>query len=415
MKLFKKKTAIIGIFAILGICIIGIGVKNNTNKTEKTAKKPVVSQSSIAVKVQPVQTLSKATTLSYSASLDDSKEGIASSKMNGKVIQIYVEDGSTVAQGAPLVKLDDTDLQSTLRTTEAQLAVTKTQLKSAQNQLAAAQAGLQKQQTSLETAQQTYDQTKSLYDVGAVSKTELDTAANALKSANTDLTTANLNIETLKIAVETAQQNINSVNVSIGNAKEALTNTIIRAPIAGVVDDKAVDIGQYVTAGTVLAKIKDITTLNAVIQVKQSDIGQLKKGMQAQIKLSNSDSKTYAGTLQSIPVSADETSRTFACKVSIPNSNRTLHPGDFVIATLISDQKKEGLYVPVKALSGSDGNYSVFIVSNGAAKKTSVTIGETSDDIVEIQSGVEKGQSVIVTNLNTLQDGDAVTVFKEGD
>jgi RND family efflux transporter MFP subunit len=134
--------------------------------------------------------------------------------------------------------------------------------------------------------------------------------------------------------------------------------------------------------------------------------------MTAQIKLSGAED-TY-GTLSSIGISADEATRTFTCKVAVANDNEALHPGDFVTVNLYSDTKIDVISIPLQALSGSEGEYSVFVLDNGVAKKVRVTIGKISENRAIITSGLVKDQSVIITNLNVLQDGDVVTVSDEG-
>ncbi len=68
----------------------------------------------------------------------------------------------------------------------------------------------------------------------------------------------------------------------------------------------------------------------------------------------------------------------------------------------------------MSAISGSEGDYSVFMIKDNTAQKISVTIGEISDDMVEIKTGLQEGDQIIVSNLNSLQDGDKVTVSGEG-
>jgi RND family efflux transporter MFP subunit len=106
--------------------------------------------------------------------------------------------------------------------------------------------------------------------------------------------------------------------------------------------------------------------------------------------------------------------RVFKCKIQVDNPQHLLKPGIFAKVEISHQQKVEAVTVPIEALSGNEGNFSVFVNNNGVASQRSVTIGETIGGLVEINSGLQQGESVIVTNVNMLQDGDAITVVCTG-
>lgn len=415
MKLTKRKMIIYA--AVAAIMIAGVflvGSRGFTSGADKGTATAAV-ESKVAVEVQKVKTVEKAAAMSYKATLEPSEEGIVSSKLNGKVIEILFENGKAVSQGDPLLKLDDQDIKSSLVSAQAQLAAAEAQYKSAQNQLAAAQLGLQKVELNFENVERSYDRTKVLFGQGAVSQLDMENSESALKAAKADLESAKVSVETTKLAIESAQANVEAAKASVNSLNNSLANTVIRAPISGIADDKAISIGQFVSPGIVLAKVKNISTLNAVIQVEQDNLKYVKEGMKARVMLDDAGAQTYEGFLNSISTAADPASRTFSCKILLDNKDGMLHPGVYAKVDLIGEQKREVMLAPIQALSGSDGNYTVFTVQDGKAKKVSVTIGELSKDSVEILSGLQKDQSIIITNLSVLQDGDAVTVSEQGE
>lgn len=215
-------------------------------------------------------------------------------------------------------------------------------------------------------------------------------------------------------SIQTAQANIESQKITLANYQDNLKNTVIKAPISGVISDKSLNIGQMATQGGVLAKINDISSIYATIQVPQEKISNVKIGQTATVTLDGSDT-TYNGTVQTMDLSADATSRVFNCKVKLDNGDKSLLPGVYAKVQLDNDAKTEVITVPVNALVGNEGDYSVFINDNGAAKKQKVTIGETNGNNVEVTSGVQAGDKVICTNTSTLQDGDAIDVVEKQD
>lgn len=271
-----------------------------------------------------------------------------------------------------------------------------------QQQLNSAQVSLQKLQINLDDAQRTYNRQKTLFDGKAISQTDLEAAEKALNNAKADYNTG-------EASIETAKANLESQNVSIAKYQSDLANTVLKAPISGVISDKALSVGQMVSPGGALAKVNDISSVYATIQVPQEKISSIKAGQAATVKIEGND-KAYDGAIQNIEALADTTTRVFNCKIKIDNSDKSLYPGVYAKAELLSSEKTQIITVPINALVGTEGNYSVFINDNGKAKKEKVKIGETDDNNVEIDDGVKDGDQIICSNTGTLQDGDTIDV-----
>jgi len=326
-----------------------------------------------SVKVEQAKTSENPVILSYKATIEPVDEGVVSSKIAGRVVRILFDDSQQVSQDEPLIQLDDQDLRDQLNTAEA---------------------NLQNLNINLETAQRNYDRNKQLFEQGAIAKADFESVETALK---------------------TAKANLNSSLVNIDSLKHSLANAVIRAPISGIIDNKSVNLGQYVSPGTELAKVKNVSSVYATIQVGQSDVKYITAGQKAQVKLGQNDSTIYEGVVKMINVSADSSARVFNCKVQINNPNQDLHPGVFANVEVATDQKKNLIAIPVNDLTGSEGEYSVFVLENGVARKRSISIGRIIQNLAEVTSGLQEGEQVIVTNLNTLQDGDKVTVNGQGE
>lgn len=377
--LSKKK--IMPILIVILLLIVGIAAF----KVKKPNPIAAASSSKVSVKVYQVDSVEKNPIITYKASLDASEEGTVSSKVSGKVVQIMFENSQFVSQGDPLVQLDDQDIRNNIASSESKLA--------------ASQISLEKIQLNIENAQRSYDRTKALFDHGAASQVDLENAQTTLKNAQTDL--------------ESTKANINSAQIDLNNLKSTLANTTITAPISGVMDEKTVDLGQYVNTGAVLGKVKQIAPIDAVIEVNQNDIGSLAIGQSVKVKVGDSQVKEYQGTIKRIDPSADPASRVIKCKIEVDNKDQSLKPGIYATVEIESTQKSETIALPTQALTGNEGNYSVLVDEKGVARKHTVTIGLITNGNVEIKSGLSKGDNVIMTNVNTLQDGDEVTVVKE--
>lgn len=392
----KKKFVI----AVAAILLVGAGAVAGSKMFSPAAAKvssPVTSANTdkISVKTVTVKTAAISSDVSFDASLEASKEGIVSSKVGGKVLQVYFQNGQAVSEGQPLVKLDDTDIRNNIKTSEAQLAAVQSQLNSVT-------IGLQKAQIALETAQNNYNREKALYDQQVISKSEWENAQATLKSAQVDL-------QTSQAGVASQQANLQASKVSLSILNETLKNTTITAPIGGVIDAKNVDVGQFVSTGAALAKVENVSPIYADIAVSGNSMDDVKLGTAAKFLL-NGDSTEYSGTVANISGTADPATRSFACKVKIDNAEGKLRPGVFGMVKIAVNGNRKAITLPVQALGGTAGEYYVFVNQNGVARKQAITTGEILQDTVEVKSGVKDGDIVIRTNVATLQDGDAIKV-----
>ncbi|AQR97182.1 efflux RND transporter periplasmic adaptor subunit [Clostridium saccharoperbutylacetonicum] len=391
MKNVKK----IVICAVLIIAVVSaIVVKNKMASNAKNVN-TVTTESKTAVEVKTAKSAEKNNGDTYKATLEAYQQGVVTSKLSAKVISVAIENGKYVNAGDIIATLDNQDIQNSINSAQAQLQVIQQQLNSTQ-------VSLQKLQINLDDAQRNYNRQKTLFDGKAISQTDLEAAEKALNNAKADYNTG-------EASIETSKANLEAQNVSIAKYQSDLANTVIKAPISGVISDKALSVGQMVSTGGVLAKVNDISSVYATIQVPQEKISSIKTGQAATVKIEGND-KAYDGRIQNIEALADTTTRVFNCKIKIDNSDKSLYPGVYAKAELSSSEKIQIITVPINALVGTEGNYSVFINDNGKAKKEKVKIGETDDNNVEIDDGVKDGDQIICSNTGTLQDGDTIDV-----
>lgn len=397
MKNVKK----IVIYAVIIIAVIGcVTVAKGTLFSEKEEVVASTGVSKISVEVQTAKSEEKNSGDTYKATLEAYQQGIITSKTSAKVISVAIENGQYVNAGDTIATLDDTDVQNSIESAQSQLQIYEQQLNSAQ-------VSLEKLQINLDDAKTNYDRQKALFDASAISQKDFETAEKTLNSAQADYNSG-------LAAIETAKASIAAQNVAIRIYQDNLENTVIKAPISGVISEKSLNIGQMVSQGSALAKINDISSVYATIQVPQEKINSIKIGQAATVTVEGSD-QTINGTVKNIDLAADSTTRVFNCKIAIDNSDKSLYPGVFAKVDLINDEKTEIITVPINALVGDEGNYSVFINDNGVARKQSVTIGETDANSVEITSGIQDGDAVICSNTSTLIDGNEVEAVSNDD
>ncbi|MEN6462094.1 MAG: efflux RND transporter periplasmic adaptor subunit [Syntrophomonas sp.] len=362
---YRKKLLLIGMIVILA-AFSAFKIANSKGNSA------IQASNITTVQVKQVELTDSSSVLYLKANLEPVEEAVISSKISGQVVKVNYEDGDMVSEGQVLVCLDDQSLR---------------------NQLQAAQINLQKLQTTLKTIQRTYDRNKTLYESGALSK-------SAFENTEADLSMAEANVE--------AEQ------VNIAGIYNSINNCVLRAPLSGEIAEKSITLGQYANPGTVMARIKNNRTIKATINLKESDLSKVKTDQKVILKLSKEDKEGYEGTIKVIASSADSTSRVFNCLVEADNSAGKLHSGIFGYIEIPDQGKGQILAVPLGALSGTEGNYSLFVLENNTARRRSVDIGEIQSDQAEVRSGISAGETVIISNINTLQDGDSVQIEGQG-
>jgi RND family efflux transporter MFP subunit len=366
-KLLKRKKVMV--IAIILIVVIFAGF--NVLGARKPATDMQAAANVLTVETATVKLTNSIGGLTYKANLEPAEEATVSCNVSGQVTQVVFENGDRVTQGQALAYIDDTDLQSQLKT---------------------ARLDLNKLQLELDSAKSDYDIASQLYAEDACSKTSYDDAMRSYK---------------------TVLANVELKKVDIQDITNSLNDCVMKSPITGEVGEKNITVGQYLNPGTVIGSVKNSGTIKAEIQLKQEDLEKVTVGQEVTLKLSDNDTVSYKGVVETIAAAANSQTRVFDCLIKIDNTAGTLNSGVFGYIEIANKDKKQVLAVPMKAVTGSEGAYSVFKLEDGTAHKTTVEIGEITDEMVEINSGLKEGDTIITTNLNSLQDGDKVTAEGE--
>lgn len=330
---------------------------------------PIATQSRIqTIKVQAVGQVQKENALELTGSIEAVQNAVVSAKSAGRVSEITVENGNRVAAGDILVKVEEVDYI---------------------NQLAASQAVLDKALTNLTSLNEDYNRGKTLFQAGAISQKAMDDLENGLKAARADAAAA---------------------EASVANAREALAGTSIRAPISGLVANRSVKLGQMLAAGTPVLVVEDLSDVFILVKVGQKELDHIKPGLDCSVWVDTYPDRKFSGQVRVINPAAEAGSRVFECKVKVENPDELLKPGMFARVSIKIGEDQPVLAVPLEALSSRQGLYYVFIPEGDVVKEKRVEIGALMGTMVEIKSGLEQGQTFVVSNVNKLKDGDHIQI-----
>ncbi|MDG1721544.1 MAG: efflux RND transporter periplasmic adaptor subunit [SAR86 cluster bacterium] len=295
-------------------------------------------------------------------------QATVSSKITGKVLEVFIEEGMFVEKGQILAQLDDSSVQ-------AELNFAKTQLKE---------------------AQRVFNRTSELRKDNLASQASLDAA----------------------------ESQVDGLKARLDISKQIVADMQIRAPFSGVVINKAAQPGEMispVSAGggftrTGIGTIVDMSSLEVEVDVNESYINRVQPGQPAITNLNAYPNWDISSEVIAIIPTADRNKATVKVRIGLLEKDARVLPDMGAKVSFLKDQvietpeKLEGVMIPSSSLV-KEGNLSyVFVIQNGLIRKTKVTVGSLSSNFSRITNGIEVGDNVVTDPNNELQNGQEVLI-----
>ena len=286
----------------------------------------------------------------------DTKENIlVQPEFSGNLISLNVKAGQRVSKGQILGRVDDAGMSQQLSSIENQYALAKT----------------------------TFERQKNLWDKKIGSE-----------------------IQFLQ-----AQTNMISAQKSVAQMRAQVSKTLIRAPFSGTIDEVFVEKGQIVSPSQQgLMRIVNLGNMFVSTSVPETYIGKLKVGTEVDVFLT-SLGKTYKGRVRQIGNFINPNNRSFGIEVSIPNPDNLLRPNQVAKLKIIDYVNKNAIVVPTNVVQ-EDGDKNKFVYTvtkvsgtTGIAKKVLVKVGQSSDNVTEILSGLSAEDVIVTEGVNAISDG----------
>lgn len=260
-----------------------------------------------------------------------------------------------------------------------------------------------------------------LDDVNTFSyETQVNNARANLKNVEVNYNRA---VELLKIGGGTKQQ-VDAMEIQLVNAKNALSqaeralrnaqeNTVLTSPISGIVTKRNYDPGDM-TGNLPIVTVARIQPVKIVINVTESELPKVHKGMPALIKFDTYGEREFQGTVATVMPTVDPQSRTFGVEITLPNSDSSVLPGMFGRVSLNLGRARR-VVVPDKAVvkQQGSGNHYVYVYNgDGTVTFTQVELGQRLGDEYELLSGIEPGSQVVISGQARLSSGKKVELAK---
>ncbi|HEY9442134.1 MAG TPA: efflux RND transporter periplasmic adaptor subunit [Gemmatimonadales bacterium] len=269
--------------------------------------------------------------------------------IEGRIAEILVREGAAVARGAPLFKVDDAELRAEVARAEA----------------------------DRDLARQSLARTRELLGQKASSQSEL----------------------------EHAEATSRSTEAQLALLKVRLDRTVVRAPFAGVAGERHVSVGDYVTTSSPLVMVQTVSPQRAAFQVPERYADQLKVGQQVTFRVAALTGREFTGRVDFVDPLVQLPGRTITVKALVPNPRRELQAGMFIEVRLATAVRPQAVIIAEDAVLPIQGSSFVWVVQNGKATRRQVELGVRTPGLVEVRSGVESGEQVVVGGQERLAEG----------
>ena len=275
------------------------------------------------------------------------------SETSGPVTWIGKEEGSFIEKGEPILKINTDNLQANLNSAKLQLEDDKKEFLRQKNLF-----------NQKSVSQKQYDTAKKTYDLSAVS---------------------------YKLALD------------------EFNKSTIKSPVTGIIDDVIPDVGEYVSPGTEVARLIDMSKLKIYVNVPENDVRYLQLGQEVSVYVAEigSDKNVKKGVINYISVVSDPQTLTHKVRVDV-ELDRDIRPGRIVRVDIVRQSFKSVMVVDMYAVIDKDGQKIVYVNKNGVAEERSVITGEMVGSKVVIVSGIEPGDELITSGQQFLSNGAAV-------
>jgi RND family efflux transporter MFP subunit len=397
-----SKTASITTPALLLTGALALAGCSSTT-TAETVSDPAATAEKLAIAVTGVESRAIDRYLRVTGSLVADAQAEVSAETAGRVVETPVERGTRVSQGALLVRISPSETSAQLQEAEANAAQIEARLG-----LVAGKPfdrsrvpDVMNAKAALDFADAEYNRMRALVDQKVISQSEFDQRRTQLEAAR----------QTYQAALNGAEQSLRSLEAArarVALARKAVDDTAVRAPLNGLVAERLVSVGDYVTRGQRVATVVRVDPMRVELTVPEQQVAMIKVGQQVRLTVDAYPGEVFAATVKFISPALRSDQRALTVEAVAANADGRLKPGLFATALVRQPDAAPALLVPASAVETVAGTSRVYVVRDNAVDERIVTTGEKVGDKVEITSGVSQGESVASEPKGRLTDGQQV-------
>jgi RND family efflux transporter MFP subunit len=377
LSIFKFPTRLRwSLLALVIVCIVvGVWLVNRPKASPppKTAEQEAEMKKNEVLELSPsdsglIETRELQLSLKVSGNLVPIAQATVKSKVSGSVQQTLVQEGMAVQAGQILARLDTAD-------SEARVATQQATLEEAMARLSLAKKNSVNNQTLLK---QNY-----------ISQNAYDTSQNS---------------------VDLAQAGVKSAQAQLAIARIALADSVIYAPIAGIISKRYLQSGDKASPDLPLFTLVNLAQMTLEAQVASGDIGRVKIGQDVEFQIDGFTAHKFHGKVERINPNADANSRNLLVYVRVDNKDGSLKGGMYVKGSILLEKSRAMPLLPLVALRPEPGKNIVYKIDNGKIVEQAVKLGLRNEDegLVEVLDGLHTGNQVLLTRPDNIKPGSKV-------
>jgi RND family efflux transporter MFP subunit len=373
---------------------------------EHTSAASSTEPAPVAVRTATVQNQPIERYLRVTGSISADEHADVAAEIGGRVVGTPVERGTRVAAGAVLVRLSATEADASLREAQANAAQLEARLGLGTGQPfdSARVPDVLNAKASLDWAEADFGRIRSLLDQKVVSQAEFDQKLTQVQAAR----------QQYQLAQNVAQQSYRSLEAArarVDLARKAAADTVVRAPFAGIVAERVVGTGDYVSRGTKVAAVVRIDPVRVELTVPEQYLSQVSSGQAVRLTVDAYPNEVFTARVRFVSPALKSDQRALTVEAIAPNPDGRLKPGLFATALLQHPAPAAAMLVPASAVETVAGTSRVYVIAVGERiEERIVTLGEKVGDRVELATGVKAGERVAANPRGKLSDGIRVQI-----
>jgi RND family efflux transporter MFP subunit len=411
-KTSKRRKIGLWLFLTLLLATGGIGLVYLYNS--QTAPPATAAPQAVPVKIQPVKSSTVEDSSIFVGTLDAQRAAVIRPKTSGIVTQILVADGTPVEAGTPIMQLSPERTRAELNSALANINGARAARDNVNAQLAEAKAQLNSSLAELQLQNEEFKRTSTLVEQGALAQQNLDQVRRDRDAASADVNAARERIKASQASFNQADATLAQAEADANAIREDLQDTQVSAPIAGLIGDIGIKLGDYVAIGDAITTITQNQTLGLDLSIPLDRSEQLKAGLPVELyRFQQADKAIATGQISFISPRADDNSQTVLAKATFSNTNG-LQDRQKVEARVIWEQGS-GVLIPTSSISRLAGQTFVFVAQEQKnqntgktqliARQKPVELGDIQGNQYQVIEGLKPGERLIVSGLLNLIDG----------
>lgn len=389
--------------ALFSACLLAAAAASGCSSRTSAEEVPAAKADPIAIATATVESRPIDRFIRVTGSLHADEQAEVSAESGGRVIATPVERGTRVAQGAILIRVSPAEAAAQLQEAEANAAQIEARLGLREGAVFAPKTvpDVMNAQASLEFAEAEFSRIRSLLDQKVVSQSEFDQRRTQVDAAR----------QQYQMALNAAQQSFRSLQAAharVALARKSVADTSVRAPFSGLVAERLVSEGDYVTRGTKVATIVRIDPLRVELTIPEQALSLIEVGQRVTLTVDAYPNEVFDGTIRFVSPALRPDQRALTVEAITSNPDGRLKPGLFATASIQQPASAPALLVPQSAVETISGTSRVYVVKDGVVEERIVTTGDKVGQTIEIVGGVRAGDVVAADPQGRLADGTPV-------